>query len=89
MKYDILYIISLAAIHVFERHSILQNSIGAFPEELQAYEVVKLMLIIGFSLLVLLTICQLVLYYLYNGKYHPYSNIVLPNRKCKLESNNL
>eukprot|EP00093_Oithona_nana_P000764 00764.XXX_1755_135_1 [CDS] Oithona nana genome sequencing. len=73
--------IIILAIHVFERHSILQNSIGVFPEELQAYEVVKLMLIIGFSLLVLLTICQLVLYYLYNGKYHPYSKIVLPNRK--------
>ena len=47
------------------------------------------MLIIGFSLLVFLTICQVVLYYLYNGKYHPYSKIVMPNRKCKLQSNHL
>ena len=74
---------SLAGIHVFERHSILVDSIGVFPEEIEAFELVKLMLIIGYSLLVFLTICQVVLYYLYNGKFHPYSKIVMPNRKCK------
>merc|ERR1711884_917656 len=75
----------ILGIHVFERHSILVDSIGVFPEETEAFELVKLMLIIGYSLLVFLTICQVVLYYLYNGKYHPYSKIVMPNRKCKLE----
>ena len=74
---------SLAAFHVFERHSILLDSIGAFPEEIEAFELVKLMLIIGYSFLIFLTICQVVLYYLYNGKFHPYSKIVMPNRKCK------
>ena len=77
---------SFGGIHVFERHSILIDSIGVFLEETEAFELVKLMLIIGYSLLVFLTICQVVLYYLYNGKYHPYCKIVMPNRKCKLES---
>ena len=84
-----MYVFSIAATHVFERHFLLVQSIGVFPEETGAYEVVKLMLIIGYSLLIFLTICQVVLYYLYNGKYHPYSKIVMPNRKCKLESNDL
>ena len=61
----------------------LLDSIGAFPEETEAFELVKLMLIIGYSFLVFLTICQIVLYYLYNGKYHPYNKIVMPDKKSK------
>ena len=73
-----------AAINVFDRQNLLVNSIGAFPEEYAAFETVQLMVFLGYSLLLVLTICQVVLYYLYNGKYHPYCKIVMPERKCKL-----
>ena len=59
------------------------NSIGALPEEYAAFEKVQLMLYLGYSLLLLLTIGQVVLYYLYNGNYHPYCKIVMPEKTCK------
>ena len=78
----------LTAINVFERQNILVDSIGAFPEEFAAFEQAKLMLIIGFVFLVFFTIGQVVLYYLYNGEYHPYCKIVKPDAKCKYFLNN-
>ena len=69
----------------------LLNSIGIFSEEIQAYEKIKLMLILSYTTLVILTIVQVMSYYLYNSKFHPYAMIVMPERTfcqklAKLES---
>lgn len=36
---------------------------------------------LSFSLLLLLTILQMISYYFYNGRFHPYALIVMPNRE--------
>ena len=43
---------------------------------------------IGFCypLLVLLTIIQVVSYYLYNGRFHPFALIVMPEKNCNEKS---
>ena len=66
----------ILGINVFERHTILVNSIGAFPEEIEAFERIQLMLILSFTFLVLFTIIQMVSYYIYNGKFHPFALIL-------------
>ena len=73
----------ILAINVFERHHLLLNSIGAFPEEYEAFNKIILLLCLGYTLLMLCTIIQIVSYYLFNGKYHPFALIVLPEQKCK------
>mgnify|MGYP001179260583 FL=1 len=67
----------ILSINVFDRHDILINSIGAFPEEIQAYEQMKVMLGTAYGLLIICTVLQVVLYYLYNGIYHPFACIVI------------
>ena len=68
---------------MFERHDILDNSIGALPEEIEAFTQMKWMLGLSYSLLLLCFFIQIVSYYFYNGKYHPFAVIILPDRKCK------
>ena len=69
---------SLSGTNIFDRHDILVNSIGAFPEEIAAYEQIKLMIGFSYPILVLLTAIQIVSYNLYNGRYHPFAIIVMP-----------
>ena len=71
----------LLGFNIFERHAILINSIGAFQSEIEAFEQIKVMISIGYALLLLLTVTQLITYYLYNGKFHPFSIIVSSPRQ--------
>ena len=71
----------LLGFNIFERHAILINSIGAFQPEIEAFEQIKVMISIGYALLLLLTVTQLITYYLYNGKFHPFSIIVSSQRQ--------
>ena len=70
--------INAIGINVFERHALLLNSIGAFPEEEQAFIHIILMIILGYSFLILLTIIQVVSYYFCNGQFHPLAMIIMP-----------
>ena len=58
----------------------LLDTIGTFPEENKAYEQIKLMPILSYTILVILTMVQVVSYYFFNGKFHPYAMIVLTER---------
>ena len=69
-----------AGVKIFERHDILQKSIGAFPEEIEAYEQIQWMIGLSYSLLLLLTLVQIATYYLYNGRFHPFAMIVMPEQ---------
>ena len=63
--------------NVFQRHEILVSSIGAFPEEIKAYEQIKWMIGLSYMLLAFLTFIQIMSFYFYNGKFHPFSLIVM------------
>ena len=71
---------SIIGYNIFERHDIIVNSIGAFPQEIQAYEKIQLLIGLGYSSVVFLTIIQVVSYYFYNGKFHPFAMIVMPEQ---------
>ena len=66
--------------NIFDRHNILVNSIGAFPEEIEAHGQIKWMIGLSYTLLVVVTIIQIVSYYLYNGRFHPFASIILPKQ---------
>ena len=68
--------LTILAVNIFDRHRILVNSIGPFPEEIQAYEQIILMLTLSYGVLVCGTACQVLLYHWYNGKYHPFACIL-------------
>ena len=70
-------VFSFAGIHISDRHDTLVNSIGAFPQENEAYEQIQWMIGLSYSLLLLLTLVQIVTYYLYNGRFHPFALIVM------------
>ena len=70
--------INSIGINVFERHALLLDSIGAFPEEEQAFININLMIIFGYSFITLLTIIQVVSYYFCNGRFHPFAVIIMP-----------
>ena len=74
------YVKSFAGINIFERHNILEKTIGAFPEEIEAYKQIQWMIGLSYSLLLLLTLVQIVTYYLYNGRFHPFALIVMPEQ---------
>ena len=69
---------------MFERHDILLNTSGPFPEEFEAMDKIKLLIGLGYSLLVVLTILQVVSFYLYNERFHPFAKIVMPEPISKL-----
>ena len=71
-------VFSFAGINISDRHDILVNSIGAFPQENEAYVQIQWMIGLSYSLLLLLTLGQIVTYYLYNGRFHPFALIVMP-----------
>ena len=77
--FDIL-LIQFAGITIFDRHDILVNSIGAFPQEIIAFQQIQWMIGLSYSLLILLTLLQILTYYLYNGRYHPFAMIVMPEQ---------
>ena len=79
----------ILGINIFERHNVLVNSIGALPQEIEAYHKIQWFIGLGYSLLQTLTMVQLGTYYLYNGKFHPFAKIVMPDRKCKFSNLNI
>ena len=72
---------------IFERKDILENSIGVLPEEWEAFRDIQLALGLGYGSLLLLTLGQILTFYLYNGSWHPLSRIVAKPKRCKSFSN--
>ena len=64
------------------RHDFLDNTIGYFDEELEAYRL-TMFLAIGFPVIIVIgAILQFVLYRLYNRKFHPFKKM----SKMKIKS---
>ena len=69
------------AVNVSSRQAILENSIGAYPEETFAYQKI-LVLVIAYPLLLILgTFIQFYCYQMYNGSKHPFKKLVKRNEK--------
>ena len=45
-----------------------------------AYKQIRWMIGLSYSLLLLLTLVQIVTFYLYNGRFHPFALIVMPKQ---------
>ena len=83
MNFALLSPLIILFMSIVERHEILVNSIGAFPTEIIAFWKIQRVLGVSYGLLLLFTIVQLVAYYFYNSKYHPFYKIVRSERNCK------
>ena len=72
------------AFNVRARHEFLDNTIGYFEEELEAYYL-TLALAVGFPFVIsIATILQFVLYWLYNHKFHPFREMIETKFKGKV-----
>ena len=79
-----------AAVNVSARQSILENTIGAYPEETFAYQKI-LVMITGYPLLLILaTFAQFYCYQIYNESKHPFKKLVKRSEKIvKIELKSL
>ena len=72
------------AVNVKARHDFLDNTIGYFDKELEAYRL-TMFLAIGFPLILAIgSILQFMLYRLYNRKFHPFKEMAKLKIKSKL-----
>ena len=61
---------------VYERHQILENSIGALPEEHQAYNFLLILTATCIPGLFIATVLQFLSYYCFNRFFHPFKDIL-------------
>ena len=59
-----------------ERHDILSRTIGYLDEEQEAMDKGYLVLICSTVMMVVATLLQILFFYLYNGPFHPFTNIL-------------
>ena len=69
-------LISFLDYGILERHSQLDDTIGVLDMEMESYEKSKLMAWIFYPTWILLTLVQSICFILYNGRFHPLSNIL-------------
>ena len=60
-----------------ERHDILSRTIGYLDKEQEALDTGYLLLICSFSIMIVGSLLQVLFFRLYNGKCHPFANILL------------
>ena len=86
----LLCIYVFAAVNVSARQSILEITIGAYPEETFAYQKI-LVMITGYPLLLILaTFAQFYCYQIYNESKHPFKKLVKRSEKIvKIELKSL
>ena len=60
-----------------ERHDILQRTIGYLDEEQEALDRGYMLLICSTVTMAVVSLLQTVFFFLYNGKLHPFANILV------------
>ena len=60
-----------------ERHDILSRTIGYFDEEQEAMDKGIMLLICSTVTMVVGSLLQILFFYLYNGPFHPFANILI------------
>merc|ERR1712062_186831 len=71
-----LFPLEILASQVHQRHSILEQTIGALPEEIAAYDTIKYLSPLMYLALIILTLVQLALYFVFNRLLHPFKDIL-------------
>ena len=70
-----------------ERHSVLEKSIGFLDEEQKSLTMGYSLLLTTVTILMIGTAFQVLFFWMYNGTYHPFSNILKESsdsNKCEL-----
>ena len=75
-QFNLLLQFMFSAYKIVERHGFLLNSIGVLEQEVQAYKDVQIWMGSSTLYLVFATIMEIVLFWLYNQKYHPFADIL-------------
>ena len=65
-----------SVIKVYERQQILENSIGALPEEREAYNTLLILTATCVPGLFIATVLQFLSYYCFNRFFHPFKDIL-------------
>ena len=66
-----------------ERHDILSRTIGYLNEEQEAMDTAFMLLIGSTVTIVVGSLLQILFFYLYNGPFHPFANILVDETKGK------
>ena len=66
-----------------ERHDILSRTIGYLDEEQEALDKGYFLLICSSVTMVVGTLLQILFFYLYNGPFHPFANILVDEPEGK------
>ena len=66
-----------------ERHDILSRTIGYLDEEQEALDRGYLLIICSNVTMVVGTLLQIFFFYLYNGPFHPFANILIDDPEGK------
>ena len=66
-----------------ERHDILSRTIGYLDEEQEALDKGYLLIICSNVTMVIGTLLQILFFYLYNGPFHPFANILVDETEGK------
>ena len=60
-----------------ERHDILSKTIGYLDKEQEALDGGYILMNCSFSIMIVGSLLQVLFFWLYNGKFHPFANILL------------
>ena len=66
-----------------ERHDILSRTIGYFDKEQEAMDTGIMLLIASTVTMVVGSLLQILFFYLYNGPFHPFANILVDETEGK------
>ena len=66
-----------------ERHDVLKRTIGYLDEEQEALDKGYLLLIVSSVTIVVGSLLQILFFYLYNGPFHPFANILVDETEGK------
>ena len=66
-----------------ERHDILSRTIGYFDEEQEAMDTGNMLLICSTITMIVGSLLQIIFFYLYNGPFHPFANILVDETEGK------
>ena len=64
-----------------ERHDILSRTIGHLDEEQEALDRGYMLLICSTALLIVGSLLQILFFYLYNGPFHPFADILVDDNE--------
>ena len=75
------FLLSFVVFKMQERHDVLTRTIGYLDEEQEALDRGYLLLICSTVIMIVGSLLQILFFYLYNGPFHPFANILVDDTK--------